>query len=142
MVDFIEVRQRVAATEAKLKAASALGRHHDPRLTRMLQSIEANLARTKNEIATLRRDQAAAQDEIWQLRSLLDRALAVTESSGAARRGLTNRDLDDLLTRLAAVVANANRGLESLREDPEVPASDQDRREPEPGSRRFGPFFS
>lgn len=144
MVDFIEVRQRVAATEEKLKAANALGRHHDARLTRLLQSIEANLTRTKTELASLRQDRAAAQEEIRELKSLLQKTLAVTESSAEAPTGLSARDLDVLLTRLGSVVANANRELESLRAPtgaPAAPAADEVRPEAEPGSRRFGPLY-
>ena len=42
MVDIIEIKQRVAATEEKLKSANAKGKQHSKRLVSLLQAVEAN----------------------------------------------------------------------------------------------------
>ncbi len=109
MVDIIEIKQRVAATEEKLKAANAQGEQHSQRLLSLLQAVEANLTRNQNEIRALREEQAAAKDEIQQLRNMLQVTLTLTETSGESRPSLPQRELEGLFKRLDKVVANANR---------------------------------
>ncbi len=109
MVDIIEIKQRVAATEEKLKAANAQGEQHSQRLVSLLQAVEANLTRNQNEIRALREEQAAAKDEIQQLRNMLQVTLTLTETSGESRPSLPQRELEGLFKRLDKVVANANR---------------------------------
>jgi septation ring formation regulator EzrA len=109
MVDIIEIKQRVAATEEKLKAANAQGEQHSQRLVSLLQAVEANLTRNQNEIKGLREEQAAAKDEIQQLRNMLQVTLTLTETSSESRPSLPQRELEGLFKRLDKVVANANR---------------------------------
>ena len=109
MVDIIEIKQRVAATEEKLKAANAKGEQHSQRLLSLLQAVEANLTRNQNEIRALREEQAAAKDEIQQLRNMLQVTLTLTETSSESRPSLPQRELEGLFKRLDKVVANANR---------------------------------
>ena len=108
MVDIIEIKQRVAATEEKLKAANAQGEQHSQRLVSLLQAVEANLTRNQNEIKGLREEQAAAKDEIQQLRNMLQVTLTLTETSSESRRSLPQREVEGLFKRLDKVVANAN----------------------------------
>jgi septation ring formation regulator EzrA len=114
MVDIIEIKQRVAATEEKLKAANAQGEQHSQRLLSLLQAVESNLSRNQNEIKALREEQSAAKDEIQQLRNMLQVTLTLTETSSESRPGLPHRELEDLLKRLGEVVANANRDFDEV----------------------------
>ena len=114
MVDIIEIKQRVAATEEKLKAANAQGEQHSKRLLSLLQAVESNLSRNQNEIRALREEQAAAKDEIQQLRNMLQVTLSLTETSSESRPGLTHRELEGLFKRLDEVVANANRDFDEV----------------------------
>ena len=114
MVDIIEIKQRVAATEEKLKAANAQGEQHSQRLVSLLQAVEANLTRNQNEIRALREEQAAAKDEIQQLRNMLQVTLTLTETSGESRPSLPQRELEGLFKRLDKVVANANRDFDKV----------------------------
>ncbi len=122
MVDIIEMKQRVAATEEKLKAANAKGEQHGQRLLSLLQAVETNLARNQNEIRALREEQATANDEIQQLRNMLQVTLTLTETSSASRPSLPHRDLEGLFKRLDEVVANANRDFDEVSGEPETPA--------------------
>ncbi len=114
MVDIIEMKQRVAATEEKLKAANAKGEQHGQRLLSLLQALETNLARNQNESRALREEQAAAKDEIQQLRNMLQVTLTLTETSSESRPSLPHRDLEGLFKRLDEVVANANRDFDEV----------------------------
>ncbi len=122
MVDIIEIKQRVAATEEKLKAANAQGEQQSQRLLSLLQAVESNLSRNQNEIRALREEQAAAKDEIQQLRNMLQVTLTLTEASSESRPGLSHRELEDLFKRLDEVVANANRNLDEVFGDSETQA--------------------
>jgi septation ring formation regulator EzrA len=122
MVDIIEIKQRVAATEEKLKAANAQGEQHSKRLLSLLQAVESNLSRNQNEIRALREEQAAAKDEIQQLRNMLQVTLSLTETSSESRPGLTHRELEGLFKRLDEVVANANRDSDEVFCDSETQA--------------------
>jgi chromosome segregation ATPase len=122
MVAIIEMKQRVAATEEKLKAANAKGEQHGQRLLSLLQAVETNLARNQNEIRALREEQAVAKDEIQQLRNMLQVTLTLTETSSESRRSLPHRDLEGLFKRLDEVVANANRVFDEVSGEPETPA--------------------
>ncbi len=114
MVDIIEIKQRVAATEEKLKAANAQGEQQSQRLLSLLQAVESNLSRNQNEIRALREKQAAAKDEIQQLRNMLQVTLTLTETSNESRPGLSHRELEGLFKRLDEVVANANRDFDEV----------------------------
>ncbi len=124
MVDIIEIKQRVAATEEKLKSANAKGEQHSKRLVSLLQSVEANLLRNQNEIKALRADRAAAEDEIQQLKNMLQATLSLTETSSESRPSLPDRDLRSLFNRLNEIVANANRDFDEHFGEPETPAPD------------------
>ncbi len=114
MVDIIEMKQRVAATEKKLKAATAEGELRGQRLLSLLQAVESNLSRNQNEIRTLREEQSAAKDEIQQLRNLLQATLTLTDTSSESRPSLPNVELESLFKRLNEIVANANRNFNEL----------------------------
>ena len=122
MVDIIEIKQRVAATEEKLKAANAKGEQHSQRLLSLLQAVEANLTRNQNEIRALREEQAAAKDEIQQLRNMLQVTLTLTETSSESRPSLPQRELEGLFKRLDKVVANANRDFGEVSGESETQA--------------------
>ena len=124
MVDIIEIKQRVAATEEKLKAANAQGEQHSQRLVSLLQAVEANLTRNQNEIKGLREEQAAAKDEIQQLRNMLQVTLTLTETSSESRPSLPQRELEGLFKRLDKVVANANRDFDKVSGELETQAPD------------------
>ena len=114
MVDIIEMKQRVAATEKKLKAANAEGELRGQRLLSLLQAVESNLSRNQNEIRTLREKQSAAKDEIQELRNLLQVTLTLTDTSSESRPSLPNGELESLFERLNEMVANANRSVNEL----------------------------
>jgi septation ring formation regulator EzrA len=122
MVDIIEIKQRVAATEEKLKAANAKGEQHSQRLLSLLQAVEANLTRNQNEIRALREEQATAKDEIQQLRNMLQVTLTLTETSSESRPSLPQRELEGLFKRLDKVVANANRDFGEVSGESETQA--------------------
>jgi predicted nucleic acid-binding Zn-ribbon protein len=124
MVDIIEMKQRVAATEEKLKSANAKGEQHSKRLVNLLQAVETNLLQNQNEIKALRAERAAAEDEIQQLKNMLQATLNLTETSSESRPSLPDRDLQGLFKRLNEIVANANRDFDELSGEPETPAPD------------------
>ncbi len=122
MVDIIEMKQRVAATEKKLKAANAEGEQRGQRLLSLLQAVENSLSRNQNEIRTLREEQSTAKDEIQQLRNLLQVTLTLTDTSSKSRPSLPNGELESLFKRLNEIVANANRNFNELAGEMETPA--------------------
>lgn len=132
MVDIIEMKQRVAATEEKLKAASAQGEQHSQRLLSLLQAVETNLTHNQNEIRALREEQAAARDEIQQLRNMLQVTLTLTETSSDNRPSLPNRELESMFKRLDEIVANANREFDELFGDSESQAPSAQEQQPKP----------
>lgn len=111
MVDIIQMKQRVAATQEKIKAANELGEQQSKRLLDLLRAVETNLLSKQEEIDTLRAQQATDKDEIEQLRSLLQASLDLAEDSGQSRPSLPNREMDTLFRRLDEIVASANRDL-------------------------------
>lgn len=107
MVDIIDMKQRVAATKAKLKAANAEGEKRGERLLRLLDAVEQIVARNEQDIRALRQQQAAAAEEIQQLRNLLQVMLTLAESSKASRPSLPHGELESLIERLNEIVAAA-----------------------------------
>jgi len=138
MVDIIEMKQRVAATEEKLKAANAKGEQHSQRLVNLLQAVETNLLRNQNEITALRAERAAAEDEIQQLKNMLQATLSLTETSSKSRPSLPERDLQILFNRLNEIVANTNRDFEELLGEPETPAPGSPKRAAKPKKKPRG----
>ena len=114
MVNIVEMKQRVAATEEKIKAAHAQGEQQSKRLLDLLQAVETNLARNRDEIRALRAEHAAAKDEIEQLRNMLHATLSLTEIVEQTRPSLPNRDLEGLLKRLDEIVETAGRDFDEL----------------------------
>ncbi len=125
MVDIVEMKQRVAATEEKIKAAHEKGERQGQRLLELLQAVESNLLRNQSEISALRSEQAAAKDEIAQLRDLLQATLSLTDSVEQTRPSLPNRDLEGLLARLDRVVEAAGRDHDELFGPSETPPADE-----------------
>lgn len=132
MVDILEMKQRVAATEEKIKAANEKGEEQSKRLLDLLQAVEANLSRKQNEIKTLRAEQIAAKDEIEQLRAMLDTSLGLAETSQETRPSLPKRDLMNLLKRLDEIVQTANRDFVEPNGDSKILVLD----DPKPPAKR------
>ena len=137
MVDIIDMKQRVAATEAKLKAANAEGEKRSRRLLRLLDAVEQNFSRNQQEIRALREQQAAAAGEIQQLRNLLQVMLTLAEASKASRPSLPHSDLQQLIKRLNEMAAAADPGEAACEteqqatgtadaDDPAKPSGDED----------------
>jgi hypothetical protein len=108
MADIVDMKQRVAATEAKLKAANAEGEKRSRRLLELLDSVEQNFSLNQREILALREEQAAAAEEIQQLRNLLQVMLTLAETSKASRPSLPHSELENLIKRLNQMVAAAD----------------------------------
>ena len=107
MLDISEMKRRVAATEAKLKAASADGEVRSQRLLDLLETVETNFSRKQQEIDSLREQQAATADEVQQLRSLLQVTLTMAETSKIDGTGLSHGELESLIGRLSQVAETA-----------------------------------
>jgi outer membrane protein TolC len=143
MVDIIEMKQRVAATEEKIKAANAQGVQQNERLLHLLQAVETNLLRNQSEIQTLKAERAAAKDEIETLKNMLRATLSLAETNAEARPSLPRRDLDSLLARLGELVDTAHRDQnktvktvkKSAEKKPEAPTGEGDKPAAKPKKR-------
>lgn len=107
MLDITEMKRRVAATEAKLKAASADGEARSQRLLDLLETVETNFSRKQQEIDSLKEQQAAAAEEVQQLRNLLQVTLTMAETSKIDGTGLSSGELESLIGRLSQVAESA-----------------------------------
>ncbi len=123
MADIVDMKQRVAATEAKLKAANAEGEKRSRRLLQLLDAVEQNFSLNQREIRALREEQAAAAEEIQQLRNLLQVMLTLAETSKASRPSLPHSELENLIERLNQMVAAAD-------SNPDAAACEADQRSP------------
>lgn len=141
MVDILEMKQRVAATEEKIKAANEKGEQQSKRLLDLLQAVEANLSRKQSEIMALRAEQAVAKDEIEQLRDMLHATLSLAEISEDSRPSLPNRDLESLLTRLNQIVETAGRDFDELFVPSVTLASEAPKTVDQPKKKRRGKGF-
>lgn len=141
MVDILEMKQRVAATEEKIKAANEKGERQSKRLLDLLKAVEANLSRKQSEITALRAEQAVAKDEIERLRDMLHATLSLAEDSEASRPSLPNRDLESLLTRLNQIVETAGRDFDELFVPSVAAASDDPKPVDQPKKKRRGKGF-
>ena len=104
----------------------------------LLQAVETNLLRNHNEIKSLRTERAAAEDEIQQLKNMLQATLSLSETSTESRPSLPDRDLQSLFNRLNGIVANTNRDFEELFGEPETPAPGSPKRAAKPKKKPRG----
>ncbi len=123
MADIVDMKQRVAATEAKLKAANAEGEKRSRRLLQLLDAVEQNFSLNQREIRALRQERAAAAEEILELRNLLQEMLTLAETSKASRPSLPHGELENLIERLSQMAAAAN-------SNPDAAAGEADQRSP------------
>ncbi len=112
VTDIANMKQRVAAKEAKLYAA--LGRRkRNARLLDLFDAIEKNLAHRQQQIVRLEEEQGRVLEEVQQLRNLLHDMLTMAESEHERGPRLPASDhLDQLIDRLGTVTSNMNQDAE------------------------------
>ena len=82
MIELAELRQRVKAAGERLGEAAEEDRKRSERLSRLLGVVEEGFARSQQEIKKSNEDLARANDEIQQLRTMLQTPLAEGEDTG------------------------------------------------------------
>ena len=101
------MKHRVAAIKSRLAAMDSGGEDRDQRLLHLLEAVERKFSSLQQENQVLRLAEAAARDEVRQLRSLLQDVLNVAESEPAIDPGLPRQDLENLIARLNHIAATA-----------------------------------
>ncbi len=100
MTDLAELRQRVKSVGEHVMGTAEEDRKRSERLSRLLGVVEESLARSQQEIKRSNEDLACANDEIQQLRTMLQTLLAEVEDTGASGTSGAMRDLEDQANRL------------------------------------------
>ena len=100
MTDLAELRQRVKLVGEHSISTAEEDRKRSERLSRLLGVVEESFARSQQEIKRSNEDLACANDEIQQLRTMLQTLLAEVEDTGASGTSGAMRDLEDQANRL------------------------------------------
>ncbi len=112
VINIADMKQRAAATEAKLSTAAQERRKRKARLLDLLDAVEENLAHKHQQISRLEGKHDRALEEVQQLRNLLHVMLTIAEN--ARQRGLRIAvgDLEQLIDRLGSVASKMNQDAE------------------------------
>ena len=113
VINFADMKQRVAETEAKLSTSAQEGRKRNVQLLGLLDAVEKTVAHNQRQISLLEEAQGRALEEVQQLRNLLHVLLTMAEN--VAQRGLRLAvgDLEQLIDRLGTVASKMNQDAEN-----------------------------
>lgn len=106
VVDMVEMKHRVAATEAMLSAAAQDEKERNARLLNFLERVEQNLMEKQEQIDRLEKEQNRVLEENRLLRTLLQDMLNMAETSFELSTGAPSKDLDRLIDRLGTIAAD------------------------------------
>ena len=95
MTDLAELRQRVKSVGEHFIGTAEEDRKRSERVSRLLGVVEESFARSQQEIERSNEDLACANDEVQQLRTMLQALLAVVKDTGARGAGTAMRELED-----------------------------------------------
>ena len=107
-----DMKQRVAAFEAKLSTAAQERRKRKARLLDLLDAVEENLAHKHQQISRLEGEHDRALEEVQQLRNLLHDMLTMAENEHERGLRLAVGDLEQLIDRLGTVASKMNQDAE------------------------------
>ncbi len=108
-VKVAEMRHRVVAAETSLRAARVEGRRRGARLAELLETVETNIARSRDEIGGLRAERARAEEEVRELKALLKALLAMVDEVEARGPRVPMGEVADMIKRLREAVSLLNR---------------------------------
>jgi len=100
MTDLAELQQHVKSVGEQFIGRAEEDRKRSERVSRLLGVVEESFARSQQEIERSNEDLACANDEVQQLRTMLQALLAVVKDTGARGAGTAMRELEDQANRL------------------------------------------
>ncbi len=100
MTDLAELRQRVKSVGEHFVDTAEEDRKRSERVSRLLGVVKESFARSQQEIKRSNEDLACANDEVQQLRTMVQALLAESEDTGARGTSGEMRDLEDQANRL------------------------------------------
>ena len=86
LADIAAMKQRVAATEAKLITSAQEGRKRNVRLLGLLDAVEKTVAHKQRQVRRLAEEQGRALEEVKQLRTLLGVMLSEVQKARKKKR--------------------------------------------------------
>ena len=133
MTDLAELRQRVESAGARFRGTAEEDRKRSEQLSRLLGGVEESFARSQQEIKRSNEGLACANDEIQQLRTMLQTLLAEVEDTGASGTSGAKRDLEDQANRLVEAASSISETVSSsapeiTRDSPAPVNTDEDDR--------------
>ncbi len=121
MTELAELRQRVESVGARFRGTAEEDRKRSKRLSSLLSLVEEGFACSQHQIQSLSEDLACANDEIQQLRTMLQTLLAEVEDTGARGTGAAMRELEDrincLVETASSISETVSRGAPELTKD-------------------------
>ncbi len=111
-LNIVDMKQRVAATEAILSTAAQEGQQREARLLNFLETVEQNLVQNQQQISYLEEEQSRSLDEIQLLSNMLHDVLARAEKTLERGARLGSDDLEQLIGRLDAITPMMNQDAE------------------------------
>jgi len=103
--DIVDMKERVAATEAILSAAAQEGHQRNTRLLTFLENVENNLVQKQQQITDLEEAQNRSREEIERLSDMLDNVLSLAETSLERSPSPVPGNLEQLIDRLSAITS-------------------------------------
>ncbi len=106
MTDLAELRQRVKSVGERFIGTAEEDRKRSERVSRLLGVVEKSFARSQQEIERSNEGLACANDEVQQLRTMVQTLLADVEDNGASGTSGAMRDLEDQANRLVEAASS------------------------------------
>ena len=121
MTELAELRQRVKSIGARFRGTAEEDRKRSKRLSSLLSLVEEGFACSQHQIQSLSEELARANDEIQQLRTMLQTLLAEGEDTGARGTGAAMRELEDrincLVETASSISETVSRGAPEMTKD-------------------------
>jgi uncharacterized protein (DUF885 family) len=111
-INIVDMKQRVAATEAILSTAAQEGQQRNAQMVDFLERVEKNIECKQQQISDLEEEQNRSRDEIQLLRNMLHDMLSMAEKTLERGPRLATDDLEQLIGRLDAITPVMNQDAE------------------------------
>ena len=124
--DIVDMKERVAATEAILSAAAQEGHQRNTRLLTFLENVENNLVQKQQQITDLEEAQNRSREEIERLSDMLDNVLSLAETSLERSPSPVPGNLEQLIDRLSAITSTMDPDASEASDAPDAPDASGD----------------